>query len=760
MPRYRQMRTGARAQRLSVVLLAALALTTSLGGCGGTGKAVGEVTRVVDKRVLVGSTEAHTGDSLSAKSLLSTNGSGSVTFKLDSGTHCNTKRNSRLRIEPGGEIRISFLDGTSLCWKDPDAHDAKYRLPGFLISADDPVFAVSARHSQSIVHVTFGFVEVENNTTRKPVVVGPGQQAVVSSAKPSPRLEKSKLSPEDQKDADAAEKRIAKPEPSPPANLGDIAAGGELVVAVEPHAPASVEAFAKGFAKQLGDSWSVHSGVEPLPKDEAQRGLEQGDVDILVTPSQGAPTRARVPLFRRRGTTWVLALSPNRAFEHSLRDFIASSLQTGKYGALYLDTFGSQPRYTHAQGGFVGDLSSDALTPTALNFGQVDVGAHETHPVTLTAGSEDLRMGRVRIDSLEFTASNHCPAILTAGMSCTIDVAFAPASAVLRTATLTVARPSGRPLATTLSGTGFRSSKPTLAPAIVDFGQAEVGARTTRILTLTAGSDDLTIGDIGIGSAAFSATKDCPATLASEESCEIDVVFAPTASGTTSGTLSIDIGNDQSQRAHLKGVGVVLPTLKPSRLRFGQVAVGDSKQRVISLSAGSEPLTIIGLRMRNPKEFVATRLCSVPIAPETRCRITVEFKPLEAHRRRELLTISFSDRAPLRVQLIGTGIQRLVDLDPTSLDFGTVSSSAPSTKAVTLRNAGSAPLTHLAITSSDSQFVVDNSCPTSVAVGASCTFSITFTPNSGGRQSATVTVSANGLGKVKLLPLSGVGAED
>jgi hypothetical protein len=278
----------------------------------------------------------------------------------------------------------------------------------------------------------------------------------------------------------------------------------------------------------------------------------------------------------------------------------------------------------------------------------------------------------------------------------------------------------------------------------------------TRALTLTAGAEDLTIGDIGGGSAEFAATKHCPVTLASGERCEIEVVFAPTAAGATSGTLSIDIGNDQSQHAQLKGVGVVPPTIRPSRLAFGRVAVGDSRRRVIVLSAGSEPLRIIRLRTRTPEEFTARRRCSVQIEPETRCRITVEFKPLEAHSRREVLTISFSDRAPLRVQLIGTGVQALADLDPTSLDFGNVSynPSASSTRTVTLTNAGLAPLTLIEITSSDRQFSVDSSC-SSVAVGESCTFSVTFTPSNGGLQSSVVTVGANG--HEQDLRVSGVG---
>lgn len=744
---------------MAVALVAAVALAASAAGCGGNGKSVGEVTKVHYKSVFVGPTQVRDGDSLSAKSFLSTDTSGSVDFRLDSGTRCRTERNSKLGIEPGGGIRLRFLLGRSLCWKGRDASNAKYRVGGdILITTVDPVFAVAVGEGQSVVQVTFGFVEVETEAAPEPVVVGPDQQAVVSSAQPAPRLEESELSPQAQKIADAMEERLPKPPAGPPSNLDQIAARGMLVLAVDRSVPASVQSFVEHFADLLGTAWAVDSRVELRAKDEAQRRLDEGDVDIVIAPSQAAPTSAAVPLFRRRGLTWVLAISPNSAFEQSLRDFITASLQTGDYGALYLDTFGSQPTYAREHGSFIVNLTQAALTPRALGFGQVEVGAFRTQSLTLTAGPKDLTVGRIRSDSTEFAVTNHCPGTLAGGKTCAIDVAFAPSSAGQSTATLTVSPPSGPPLAATLGGTGVPSPGPQLAPALVNFGQVDVDARMRQSLTLTAGLEDLTIGGISIDSTEFAATRDCPGTLAGGKSCTIDVAFAPASAGAKSAKLSIDIVNDQPRRAELRGIGVLPPTIEPSRVNFGRVVVGSSRRRSVGLSAGSEPLTIIKLWTRNPREFTASSRCPVQIARGTSCFIAVEFKPLRTHSRSVVLTISFSNRAPLRVRLSGTGLEAFAQLEPTSLDFGSVSysPSASSRKTVTLTNAGSVSLTLREITSSDEQFSVDNNCPPSVAIGESCTFSVTFTPTTGGLQSAAVTIGAEGGGQ-DTLPVSGVG---
>ena len=328
-------------------LVAVLVLALSAGGCSGHDETVGRVTDVASKKVFVGSTEARVGDAFPAKTRLATDGSGSVTFELDSGTGCRTRPNSELQIAPDRQITINFQNGTAICWKDPNAKEHKYLAGHTLVIARDPVFGVTVEGDESVIKVTHGFVELETTASQAPVVVGPGQQAVISPEQSTPVPKKIVLNRADERIAAEFEERLPDVKAEPPGNLAEVAEDGVLVLGMNPSVPDSVKTFAR---RLLSTIWDVDARVVLLPEQELETGLRQGTVDILVAPKSAAPTDAAVPLFTRGGTAWVLAISPDNAFEQALRKLVTSSLQTGEYGDLYADTFASQPTYARAQG--------------------------------------------------------------------------------------------------------------------------------------------------------------------------------------------------------------------------------------------------------------------------------------------------------------------------------------------------------------------------------------------------------------------------
>lgn len=50
-----------------------------------------------------------------------------------------------------------------------------------------------------------------------------------------------------------------------------------------------------------------------------------------------------------------------------------------------------------------------------------------------------------------------------------------------------------------------------------------------------------------------------------------------------------------------------------------------------------------------------------------------------------------------------------------------------------------------------------NSCPASLASGASCSISVTFTPNTAAKQTGTLTITDNAKGGTQSVQLSGIG---
>jgi MYXO-CTERM domain-containing protein len=101
------------------------------------------------------------------------------------------------------------------------------------------------------------------------------------------------------------------------------------------------------------------------------------------------------------------------------------------------------------------------------------------------------------------------------------------------------------------------------------------------------------------------------------------------------------------------------------------------------------------------------------------------------------------------VALSGTGTAQAVlapaiTLSPaTGLNFNATVGTPTAAQTVTLTNTGNAVLTLTGITSSNAAFTVTNTCGTSVAVGASCTITVIFTPVASGQVQAGISIASN-----------------
>ena len=106
----------------------------------------------------------------------------------------------------------------------------------------------------------------------------------------------------------------------------------------------------------------------------------------------------------------------------------------------------------------------------------------------------------------------------------------------------------------------------------------------------------------------------------------------------------------------------------------------------------------------------------------------------------------------------------VVSLSPTSLSFGNHQvNTTSSAQTVTLKNSGNAALTIHSIGLSgpnSGDFHQQNTCPSgssTLAVGASCTISVTFTPKAEGNLSASLAITDNASGSPQSVTLSGTG---
>ena len=305
-----------------------------------------------------------------------------------------------------------------------------------------------------------------------------------------------------------------------------------------------------------------------------------------------------------------------------------------------------------------------------------------------------------------------------------------------------------------------------LSSTSLNFGNQLVGTTSApNQVTLSNPSGlALIIGSIavtGTNAADFSQTNTCGAGLAIGASCTITVTFKPAQTGPRTASVTItDNAAGSPQAISLSGTGLVSgpnATPSPTSLTFATQFVGTSSsaQPVTLTNYGKMALSITSIAASG--DFSQTNTCGSSLAAEASCTISVTFKPTQRGTRTG--TLSITDNAPGRPQTVSlTGTGTVVEFNPASLSFGSVTRGSSKTLTTTLSNTGSTALSIGSITITGSTaFSQTNTCGTSVAAGGSCTITATFRPTGIGSFSGDVSVSDSGGGSPQQVPLSGSG---
>jgi len=209
----------------------------------------------------------------------------------------------------------------------------------------------------------------------------------------------------------------------------------------------------------------------------------------------------------------------------------------------------------------------------------------------------------------------------------------------------------------------------------------------------------------------------------------------------------------------------ITPLIAP----FGTVPVSvtSTAQTITVTNNTGTPVTFSSITASAPFAVSATgTTCSASAGSSldvgASCSIAVTFTPTAAGVQTGALTLTDTAAgSPQSISLSGTGVSSVVSLSPTSLSFPDQAVGIPSTPLpVTLTNSGSGSLTISSISftgSNAADFSQTNTCGTTVAGGASCMISITFTPAASGGASATLSVSDNATGSPQTLGITGNG---
>ena len=417
------------------------------------------------------------------------------------------------------------------------------------------------------------------------------------------------------------------------------------------------------------------------------------------------------------------------------------------------------------------------LSVTSLSFGSVYLGlSSNPQTVTLTnTGTAALSITSIAVtgtDASSFVFANSCGTSLAVGANCTIQGNFAPTKAGGLTAAINITDSAATsPQTIALSGTGLEPV--TLSATSLSFGSVTVGLSSTpQTMTLTnVGTATLSITSIavtGANASSFVIANNCGTSLAAGANCTIHGHFAPATTGALTATVTItDSSPTSPQTIALSGTGLTPPvTLSVSSLSFGSATIGTAtaSQYVTLTNTGTAALSITSIAVTgaDAPSFVFGNSCGTSLAVGGTCSIHGHFAPTKTGALTAAITITDSAAtSPRTIALSGTGVAPPVTLSATSLSFGSITVGETSaSQTVTLTNTGTADLSiaSLAVTGANaSSFVFANSCATSLAVGANCTFHGHFAPTKAGAMTAAITITDSASSSPQSVALTGTG---
>ncbi|HEV2730535.1 MAG TPA: choice-of-anchor D domain-containing protein [Terriglobales bacterium] len=426
------------------------------------------------------------------------------------------------------------------------------------------------------------------------------------------------------------------------------------------------------------------------------------------------------------------------------------------------------------------------VTPSSITFGGVPVGTTQTQSATLTnSGGSDLTISQATVNGSGFAISGlTMPLTLVAGQSVVANVSFSPRSGGTDSGSISLAfvvssqghngkGHAGGPASTSstvtvpVSGMGITAGQLAAAPASISLGNVQVGTTQTQPITITnSGSTSITVSQASVTGTGFTARGlTLPLTLAAGQSQGFNVTFAPQTAGTVGGSVTIaSDATNPSLGITLSATAVTPGSLvsNPSSLAFGNVQTGTSQTLSATLtnsggisvtisqaSASGSGYSLSGLNLPLTLSAGQSKSFSVQFAPPTSGSVSGN-----------IAITSDASNPTLNIPLTGSGVTPgTLAASASSLSFGTVLTGNSPSLPETLTNTGGSSLTISQANLSGSGFSVSGlNLPTTLAVGQSTNFNVTFTPQSSGAVSGSVSLVSNASNSTLKITLSGIGA--
>ncbi len=395
----------------------------------------------------------------------------------------------------------------------------------------------------------------------------------------------------------------------------------------------------------------------------------------------------------------------------------------------------------------------------------------------------------------DFPETDNCATVAGGGASCQITIQFTPTASTvegpaMENAQLVIQNSANCPTAMSctaaLTGIALPPATVTLTPSPVNFmGTTQVNSSSSPVVVTFTNTSTTSYVDLssptpvmlaGANPGEFTINSNyCYPNSQIQDNgstCTVYVSFTPNTvpPGGRSATLVFtDDGVASPQSVMLNATSVFPPavvSVPPLSLLFGpQVQGTTSTAQTVTITNSAtapaanlvvtQPLTFTGV---NLMDFAATG-CATAVAPGNTCVISVTFTPQAGTAGNRMATLQLASNATNGTQTIGVSGTDLAlptltlnPAPPSPLTFPNqvlMTMSAPMN--VTLTNtSASSPLTlaNVALTGAEMNdfAIASNGCGSSLAAGANCVVSLTFTPQATGARTITLQFTDNASG--------------
>ncbi len=302
----------------------------------------------------------------------------------------------------------------------------------------------------------------------------------------------------------------------------------------------------------------------------------------------------------------------------------------------------------------------------------------------------------------------------------------------------------------------------------LDFGSVPVASSKTLSLTATNnGAADITVSSVTFSAPQFTLSQPTiPLTIAAGQSSTFSVVFAPTAVGNITGTMTITSDASNSPAVvSLSGAGVAAGQLSasPISLNFGSLPLGNSQTLPATLTnVGNSSLTITQANVTGTGFSVSGLSLPLTLAVGQSTSFSVGFVPQASGTvNGNVALVSDAINSPLMLPVTGNGLAPgSLSANPPSVTFSNVVVGNDQSVSETLTNSSGSSVTITQAVATGAGFSVSGlTLPITLAGNQSTTFNVVFAPQSGGSFSGNLAVLSNASNPTLNIPLAGSAVE-